>query len=182
MSCCVITITKCSENMPVKLLRGVSHVNKLLLICSMTPSLFRRRLNLHHSYSAHTVQLKTGKQSTSISASASVFESSTFQQGLPTCLVCYVLALPNESACQSLQEPHHPHHAPLPRCPPASSVLAKSCSPAAKTGLLTKASQWSLLVRDLIASGLNATEAAPTRTAATSFLNNESVNEVRVVC
>lgn len=100
----------------------------------------------------------------------------------PPCLVCYVPALLSESVCQSLLEPHHPHRAPLPQCPLASSLPVKSCSPAAKTGLLIKALQWSSLARDLIGSGSNATEVAPTRTAATSLRINENASGARVVC
>lgn len=102
--------------------------------------------------------------------------------GPPPCSVCYVQALPSESTCQSLLAPHHPRRDHFPQCPPANSTPAKTYSPAAKTGPLIKASPWSSLVRDSIASGSNATEAALMRIGATLHPNNGSASGARAVC
>ena len=159
-----------------------SHVNPLKKSYPETPSLVPRHFKLH------TLLLRThgpaqDRQIININLGIGLLsQKQHLSTGPPPCLVYCVPALLNESACQSLPEPHHPHHAPLPQCPSASSTPAKSCSPAAKIGLLTKASQWSLLAHDSIAFGSNATEAARTRTAATSLPNNESASGARVVC
>ena len=148
----------------------------------MPRSLFRRHFKLH-ALLLRTHRPTQDRQTVNISLGT----SSRLQRqhpwiDLPPCSACCVRAPRNERACQCLLEPHHPHLARWLQCPPASSLLAKNCSPAVKTGLLTKVLQWSSLARDSTASGSNATEGARTRTAAASPPNNESASGVRVVC
>lgn len=64
--------------MSPKHVRG-SHVSGLNFFQVPEPDLYFHD-NPHHSYSAHTVQLKTGKSSTSTSTSASISRSSIFHQ------------------------------------------------------------------------------------------------------
>lgn len=166
----------------VTLVETISDGHVPTQVSSRVPSLFRRHFELY------TLLLRThrpaqDRQIINIDLGIDLnFQKWRILTGLPPCLVYCVPALLSESICRSLLAPHHPHPALLPQCPPASSIPAKSCSPAAKTGLLTKASQWSSLALDSTAFGSNATEGGPTRTAATLLPNNESASGARVVC